>query len=239
MAGTAGQLPVNCYIKLRPALAELLKAREYADSAQQDVWQFAVEIATLRHFGLTESDFRWLVCVGYVEHAREVTRLEDDSREFRRTGNLSFSKHSCFVLTRGGVAFARDPANGQRNVKDVIAKVERESPKLECPGNGKPLVPHWDAGRRELRLNEVLVKHFKWTAPNQELILAAFEEDGWATHVDDPLLPDPDQDPKRRLSDTIKCLNRNQQNALIHFRGDGTGEGVIWELVHRNAERRG
>ena len=39
------------------------------------------------------------------------------------------------------------------------------------------------------------------------------------------------QDPKRRLSDTIKCLNRKQANSLIHFRGDGTGEGIVWEFA--------
>ena len=51
---------------------------------------------------------------------------------------------------------------------------------------------------------------------------------------DDPLPPHAEQDSNsRRLSDTIKCLNRKQMNELIHFRGDGTGEGVIWErLAH-------
>ena len=36
---------------------------------------------------------------------------------------------------------------------------------------------------------------------------------------------------KRRLNDTIKCLNRGQVYRLLHFRGDGTGEGVLWEVV--------
>ena len=39
------------------------------------------------------------------------------------------------------------------------------------------------------------------------------------------------------LNDTIKCLNRKQKNALLHFRGDGTGEGVIWEVVERESIR--
>ena len=61
----------------------------------------------------------------------------------------------------------------------------------------------------------------------------AFEEEGWPAKIDDPLAPQSQQDPKRRLHDTIKCLNRNQKNELLHFRGDGTGEGILWELVGR------
>ncbi|MCA9075835.1 MAG: hypothetical protein KDA93_12430 [Planctomycetaceae bacterium] len=69
---------------------------------------------------------------------------------------------------------------------------------------------------------------------NQEVVLCAFEEDGWPERVDDPLPPQPDQDSKRRLADTIKCLNRKQVNKLIHFRGDGTGQGIVWERVDGN-----
>ncbi|PHR86470.1 MAG: hypothetical protein COA78_37910, partial [Blastopirellula sp.] len=97
-----------------------------------------------------------------------------------------------------------------------------------------PCLPTWDADRRLLRINGTIVKRFKWTASNQEAILATFEEDGWPARIDDPLSPQPEQCPKRRLSDTIKCLNRKQQNKLIHFRGDGTGEAVTWELVERD-----
>lgn len=92
-------------------------------------------------------------------------------------------------------------------------------------------VPQWDADRRELRFNGAVVKHFKWVAANQQAILCAFEEDGWPPRIDDPLPPQQEQDSKRRLADTIKCLNRKQCYAVIHFRGDGTGEGVIWDVV--------
>ena len=91
--------------------------------------------------------------------------------------------------------------------------------------------PHWDADSRRLWLNGLLVKRFRLRAVNQEAVLCAFEEDGWPERIDDPLSPQPEQDPKRRLADTIKCLNRKLTNELIHFRGDGTGEGVVWERV--------
>jgi hypothetical protein len=95
----------------------------------------------------------------------------------------------------------------------------------------KILQPHWDPRRRELRVGDKLVKRFRWPAVNQETVLAVFEEEGWPDRVDDPLPVVPEQDPKRRLHDTIKCLNRNQLHEIVHFRGDGTGEGVSWELV--------
>ncbi len=74
-----------------------------------------------------------------------------------------------------------------------------------------------------------VVKQFRRRAINQELVLAAFEEECWPLRIFDPLTPQPCQDMKRRLNDTIKCLNRGQESPLLHFRGDGTGEGVLWE----------
>ena len=74
-----------------------------------------------------------------------------------------------------------------------------------------------------------MIKKFKWRAANQERVLAVFEEEGWPARIDDPLPPSPEIDSKRRLGDTIKCLNRNQLAAIVRFLGDGSGEGVIWE----------
>ncbi len=58
----------------------------------------------------------------------------------------------------------------------------------------------------------------------------AFEEENWPRRIDDPLFPEVEICPKRRLHDTIKCLNRRQENKIVRFRGDGTGTGVLWEL---------
>lgn len=79
-----------------------------------------------------------------------------------------------------------------------------------------------------------LIKQFIWPAENQELILAAFEEQGWPTRIDDPLPLRDGVCPKRRLHDTIKCLNRKRIVAHIRFAGDGTGQGVRWESTHSN-----
>ncbi|MCP4098959.1 MAG: hypothetical protein GY880_19175 [Planctomycetaceae bacterium] len=92
--------------------------------------------------------------------------------------------------------------------------------------------PVWDRARRELRLGNKLIKRFKWPAENQERVLDAFEDNGWPTHISDPLEAHDSICPKRRLHDTIKCLNRKQINGLIKFRGDGTGLGVLLQIVN-------
>jgi hypothetical protein len=91
-----------------------------------------------------------------------------------------------------------------------------------------PPLPVWDADRRELRLGKLVVKRFRQPAENQELILAAFEEDGWPPRIDNPLASDGDTDAVDRLHDAVKKLNR-QAKRLIRFRSDGRGTGVLWE----------
>jgi hypothetical protein len=93
------------------------------------------------------------------------------------------------------------------------------------------VIPNWDREARTFMVGDFLVKRFRVPSPNQEAVLEAFQEEGWPRTVDDPLSPMPDQQPKRRLRDTIKCLNMNQANQVIRFRGDGTGQRVSWELL--------
>lgn len=131
----------------------------------------------------------------------------------------------------GAATGVASPSSSSPEEENVGAPINRNVSKREEGPNGEPDVPTWDSQRRELRINGTTVKRFKWTAVNQEAVLAVFEEEGWPLRIDDPLPPHPEQNSKRRLSDTIKCLNRKQQNKRIHFRGDGAGEGVTWELV--------
>jgi len=99
--------------------------------------------------------------------------------------------------------------------------------------NGKPdrPVPVWDQHRRALSVGDVLVKQFKVPAPNQIVVLSVFQEESWPIRIDDPLPPCGECDSKRRLHDTINALNRSQKVSLIRFCGDGSGEGVRWELL--------
>ncbi len=212
--------------KLKSAFVALLEAFDYAEDTGSDRWEFAVAIRYLRKLGLNATDLRWLVRKGYVEHAREITVPGVNGREFRPMGDLTFNRRTCFVLTAAGVSKARHVIECQTlSVVDVNGPSERNTHAEQIPA------PHWDAEVRELRVDGKIVKRFKWHAVNQEHVLSAFQEEDWPVRIDDPLPPQPEQDPKRRLSDTIKCLNRKQTNELIHFHGDGTGEGVTWERV--------
>jgi hypothetical protein len=212
-------------------MAELAEASQYAADSGRDVWDFAMEIRALRAVGLTDNDFRWLICKEYVRHARETTPPGGSRRSFEPADELRFSERSCFVLTEAGLgravalphAAAPPDANGNGQGS--------------AGGNGNGdaahaavhVLPVWDPVRRELRLKGKLVKQFRVPSPNQEALLSAFQEEGWPPRIDDPLPRNGCHDHKRRLHDTIKSLNRKQKHRLIRIKGDGTGEGVLWE----------
>jgi hypothetical protein len=218
-----------------------MEAVEYAEQTSGKLWEFAIEIEQLTYLGLNSNDFRWLVRNELVEHQCEVTQENEDGRTFRPSGDLTFPNRTCFVLTskaittlrnkNGSAVFPQLEAVHQSHAscrestahyESVMHSVDRSIDKLE-------IKPSWDSKRRLLRVNETIVKRFRWGARNQEAILSAFEEDGWPPRIDDPLSPIMNQDSKRRLNDTIKYLNRNQEIVMLRFRGDGTGEGIIWE----------
>lgn len=97
-------------------------------------------------------------------------------------------------------------------------------------------IPEWCPTARVLKMSGKVVKHFKWPAPNQEMLINAFAELNWPDQIDDPL-PQTAVCPKRKLHDTIKCLNRNQIHPLIKFRGDGTGLAARWEFIPPKQEK--
>lgn len=199
----------------------LLAAREYAAHLGYDAWQFAVEAAELRRAGLLASDLRWLVHGGLVEHRAEVSLPGEAERSFRVAG-ATFGKRSVFALTEAGFDWARQ-ALAARPADSAAPRTHRAPSPPSAASR-----PHWDRDLQELRYEGVVIKRFKVPAPNQEVILSAFEEEGWPPRIDDPLPPQVDQEPKRRLHDTINSLNRNHQAARIRFLGDGSGQGVRW-----------
>jgi hypothetical protein len=205
---------------LRAGLTILLEAYDLARSLHVDLWDFAVEIDSLRSAGLSHNSLRWLLSTGQVLHAIEYTPAEAGKRCFRPVSNLTLTGRTCFILTEGGAAVARQGTlqpPSYRPEADPSLAVERGE------------FPHWDERRRQLRWRTQVVKQFKGPAPNQELILTVFEEEGWPPCIDDPLPRDLSQDPKERLHDTIKNLNRNQVQPLIFFGGNGRGTGVRWD----------
>jgi hypothetical protein len=88
-----------------------------------------------------------------------------------------------------------------------------------------PPVPKWDPLLRELSVGDVVVAAYrKHPARNQTSILEVFQRNGWPVGIDSPVL-------KAELNQTLKDLNRKIQPKLIRFRGNGTGEVILWERV--------
>lgn len=207
---------------IRAGVDLLLHSRRWAGECRRDPWEFAVSLGELKSAGLSHGHLRWLVCRGFVEHARERTLSLEKQRSFVKPANMAFSRRSCFVLTALGQAFASYPE--QRGEAPPPSAKSREQPR-------------WDRRRRELWVAGCLVKRFRVPAVNQLAVLDAFEEEGWPARLDDPLPPVVSGNAKVRLHDTIKALNRNQVQALIRFFGDGTGQAVVWALSRQSTQQ--
>jgi hypothetical protein len=247
-AGTSVWLSERIGSRMCEALALMIDAFHYAEDLRVTPWNFSVPIAELRNVGLSDNDLRWLVGTGYFEHVVEVTERGDELRSFRPGLGAMFSERASFLLTERGCAYARAVLLAEEGRSQRLDG--EESPTLHFHDHAGRMsaatgltvaitFPTWDRDRQELRWGSLVVKQFKVPSPNQETILATFEEEHWPPRIDDPLPPQLDQDPKRRLHDTINALNRNQKNALIRFLGDGSGQGVRWEPSGREAGGNG
>ncbi len=230
---TSGSIGMNCSEPPQgpspsdqfKALSLLSDAWKLAITCRKSPWEFAIEIKEFIEQGISRSLLRWLVCNNLIEHRIEARSCNDSRRQFFEAPNLVLNEQSCFVLSSKGHDLF---SNLSRN-SALSNQVQNSTMSAEL----NPIKPIWCANTRTLKINGYLVKQFKWPAPNQEKLIAAFAEEGWPRQIDDPLVPN-QVCPKRRLHDTIKCLNRNQAHKLIKFRGDGTGQGVYWEYRPEN-----
>jgi len=200
-------------------MASLLRAWTLAVDARQSPAAFGLELASLRHLGLTESDLRWLICRGYVEHLLDLTLAGEPGRTMRASGALHFAPRSCFCLTQAGVEFAEQLCRPLR------------APRTAAHAQATDGVPTWHAVERRLCFAGQTLKEFATPAPNQELILTAFEEESWAAHIDDPLPPRTGVDPRMRLNKTLYRLNHSLAPPLIHFSCEH-GHTVRWQTNH-------
>jgi hypothetical protein len=167
--------------------------------------------------------------------ATEITKPGDPVRRFHPDRHLAFTAQTCFVLTDAGEGFMKAPVGGTPTGAGDDATAEL---RVHPVGSGQleeaacaDAIPHWDATGQVLCLAGRVVKRFRYASPNQEAVLAAFEEENWPRRIDDPLRPVGGKDSKQRLRDTIRTLNAKQENLLIRFHSGGTGEHVIWEPV--------
>lgn len=201
-------------------LNALSDAMEYAQDLSCSPWDFALQVDQVMALGIRLNDLRWMLMKDWIQqrygapiigHPNEMTYIEPNST---------------FIISQLGMEVCKRKPGCFEQLK------LSSSWGASQPQNGRSLSkPSWDTERRELSVLGKVVKRFRWPAPNQETILSVFSEEDWPARIEDPLSQGNGLDPKRRLGDTIKCLNRNQQENLIRFRGDGTGEGVLWDFI--------
>ena len=94
----------------------------------------------------------------------------------------------------------------RRSARSFPAGVPNQRPRRAIrPRRSRVLLRPADSrvGRRatEVRYRDEIVKRYRVPAPNQELILAAFEEEGWPQLIDDPLPPQDELNPSPAASD--------------------------------------
>jgi hypothetical protein len=204
---------ISHWPSLLVGIKELIKAHEYATDSGVCVWEFAISQEELRQVGLSTLDIRWLLKKGFAVCREDLTMSGDSDRAVLLEG--CGNQKGWLALTSLGfelLSGAIEPSDHTNNSK-----------------RANDIAPCWDALRHELWFNNTMIKRFRLPSPNQEKVLAAFQEEAWPPRIDDPLPHERDLDPRQRLHDTIRSLNRHHRHTLLRFFGDGTGEGVGWE----------
>jgi hypothetical protein len=199
----------------RAAIAPLWKVFACAQDLKIDPWELALRLTHLVALGVDERDLRWLVLHGYVT-------VRDGARWFQRGARGAAGGNPRFMITETGLLAAglrREGADCLPGGPSISARIVS----LGCD------LPRWDGKLRQLSFAGCVVKRFRLPARNQEAVLSAFEEEGWPPSIDDPLPFVPQLESKQRLRVTIRHLNENHRDRLIRFRGNGTGEAVLWE----------
>ena len=184
-----------------------------------------VSASYLRSLGIRGYILLWMLYQGHIEQVDPVNgpHSEMDGKQ----GGLSLRTlaSSSFQMTASGEAFANvflweellnDDDTVHAATVDMIPVGD--------------LLPHYDRGNRIFRWGAHVLKTFAQPSVNQVLLLSAAEEMQWVKWFDDPLPRKRGKNPKVRLHDTIKDLNRRQSPFLIQFKGDGTGTRFGWEF---------
>ncbi len=177
----------------------------------------------LRSRGAGDSVLLWMLYQAHIHHLQPIAPSAAGIPKFRPVESVVLNDASCFALTAPGAAFA-----------DLfLASVFSPSDGAFAAGWDMltlgAVLPHYDRPGRVLHWGAHALKRFRQPSHNQDLVLAVAEELGWPSWFDDPLPRTPGQNPKVRLHDTIKCLNRHQRPYLIRFVGDGTGTRLGWQ----------
>src|SRR5262249_12965343 len=130
-----------------------------------------------------------------------------------------------FALNDGGARFADEFL--AKVLSPVDAAESRQARGWLRLGD---LVPRYDRSDRLFTWGPHVLKPFRQPSFHHERVLCTAEELSWPSCFADPLPRGKLRSPKVRLHDTIKDLNRRQGPHLVHFKGDGTGTRIGWEL---------
>jgi hypothetical protein len=186
-----------------------------------------VSLARFHHYHVDENILLWMIFRDHVEHLKSPPESNGQHACLPMPANsLILTSQSCFALKDKGAAFA------DAFLADVL--LPQVEGAFQAAWNGLmvgALLPSYQPTDRTFAWGEHLLKRFRQPAANQELILISAEEQQWPDWFDDPLPRKIGQNPKIILHDTIKDLNRRQNESLVHFKGDGSGRRVGWELI--------
>jgi hypothetical protein len=177
----------------------------------------------LRAAGLPDALLLWMLFQGHCE--RFPARPGAQPRLDLALPSLPLTPTSAFALTPAGEEFVAWLLAGP-----LFSDHEEQFARTWSALAMGDLLPHYDRERRVFRWGRHLIKCFRQPSTNQEIILCSAEELGWPEWFDDPLPGPAGTNPKMRLHDTIKDLNRRQKMPLIRFKGDGTGTRIGWEF---------
>jgi hypothetical protein len=207
------------------AYIEFLLARWDAQEQGLDGRMRPVALRYLRERGIEDHLLIWMLYQGHIEHFRPTAAFLDHGEARTVVNSLLLTPSSSFALTEVGNAFA------EWFLTQALVPTEeeaREAARDELLLGD--LLPTYDPKNRIFCWGRHVLKCFRQPSANQVLLLSAAEEMGWPCWFDDPLPPAPGLNPKVRLHDTIKALNRHQVPHMIRFKGDGTGTRVGWEV---------
>ena len=210
------------FLAFEIAYIELLNARGEAEDRGLPASGLPVPLSRFHDFGIEDSILLWMLYQAHIEHFQNLPGPDTGPATLVSVTSLAMLPTSCFALTTAGAAFA------DRFLADVFAPEPpiRAAARRELP-SGRP-VPCYDMHERVWTWGPYVLKHFRQPALNQELILCTAEELDWLDWFDDPLPRRSGLNPKTRLHETIKDLNRRQTPYLVHFQGDGTGRRIGW-----------
>src|SRR2546421_181508 len=102
------------------ALVPLLESYYTARELNRTIWDLALELSSLHHLGVSDSQLRYVICRGFVEHRFETGLSDQAERTFSAPKCLRFNGNSCFVLTEAGRLAAKQASN--QHTTTIIGK---------------------------------------------------------------------------------------------------------------------